>query len=61
MKKILLTKDEVESLKNYCDNNLAVGSVIITQLSKSGIGLTTKVMVNGLPETMVDITDIYSQ
>jgi hypothetical protein len=31
MKKIFLTKDEVESLKNYCDGNLAVGVVEITQ------------------------------
>ena len=57
---ISLTKEEVNSLKEFCDENLAVGSVIITQSSESGIGLTTKVMVVDLPETMTDITDIAS-
>lgn len=55
-----LTKEEVNSLKEFCDDNLAVGSVLITQSSESGIGLTTKVMVKGLPETETDITDIES-
>ena len=57
---ISLTKEEVNSLKEFCDENLAVGSVIITQSSESGIGLTTKVMVVDLPETMTDITDLSS-
>ena len=55
---VSLTKNEVESLKQFCDENLAVGTVIITQSSESGIGFTTKVMVKDLPETMTDITDI---
>lgn len=57
---ISLTKEEVNSLKNFCDDNLAVGSVVITQSSESGIGLSTKVMVKDLPETMTDITNIDS-
>lgn len=55
---IQLSKEEVNSLKQFCDDNLAQGTVLITQLSESGIGLTTKVMVKDLPETMTDITDI---
>ena len=54
---VSLTKEEVNSLKEFCDDNLTVGSVLITQSSESGIGLTTKVMVKDLPETMIDITD----
>ena len=57
---VSLTKEEVDSLKEFCDENLMVGSVLITQSSESGIGLTTKVMVKDLPETMTDITDIDS-
>ena len=57
---ISLTKEEVNSLKEFCDENLAVGSVIIDQLELSGIGLTTKVMVKDLPETLTDITDVSS-
>ena len=55
---IQLSKEEVNSLKRFCDDNLAQGTVLITQSSESGIGLTTKVMVKDLPETMTDITDI---
>ena len=55
---IQLSKEEVNSLKQFCDYNLAQGTVLITQSSESGIGLTTKVMVKDLPETMTDITDI---
>lgn len=55
---IQLSKEEVNSLKQFCDDNLARGIVLITQSSKSGIGLTTKVMVKDLPETLTDITDI---
>jgi hypothetical protein len=55
---IQLSKEEVNSLKQFCDDNLAHGTVLITQSSESGIGLTTKVMVKDLPETMTDITDI---
>ena len=55
---IRLSKDEVDALKNFCDSNLAVGTILITQSAESGIGLTTKVMVKNLPETMTDITDI---
>lgn len=57
---IQLSKEEVNSLKQFCDDNLAQGEVLITQSSESGIGLTTKVMVKDLPETMTDITDIDS-
>lgn len=47
-----LTKEEVNNLKDFCDDNLAVGYVIICQE-----GLDTKVKVAGLPETLTDITD----
>lgn len=57
---IQLSKKEVNSLKEFCDDNLAIGTVLITQSSESGIGLTTKVMVKDLPETLTDITDIDS-
>ena len=57
---VSLTKEEVNSLKDFCDDNLAVGSVLIIQSSESGISLTTKVMVKDLPETETDITDIES-
>lgn len=57
---IQLSKEEVDSLKQFCDDNLAQGTVLITQSSESGIGLTTKVMVKDLPETMTDITDVDS-
>lgn len=56
--KVTLTKDEVESLKEFCDENLAVGVVEIYQEPSSGIGMTTRVMVKDLPETLTDITDI---
>ena len=57
---IQLSKEEVDSLKQFCDDNLTQGTVLITQSSESGIGLTTKVMVKDLPETMTDITDVDS-
>ena len=57
---VILTKAEVDSLKEFCDYNLEVGSVEITQNSNSGIGLITKVQVRNLPETLTDITDIDS-
>ena len=57
---IQLFKEEVDSLKQFCDDSLAQGTVLITQSSESGIGLTTKVMVKDLPETMTDITDVDS-
>lgn len=60
IQEVLLTKEEVESLKQFCDKNLCVGTVVIEQSRDSGIGLTTKVMVKDLPETMTDITDIDS-
>ena len=55
---IQLSKKEVDSLKEFCDDNLAIGTVLIIQSSESGIGLTTKVMIKDLPETLTDITDI---
>ena len=57
---VILTKAEVDSLKEFCDYNLEVGSVEITQNSNSGIGLITKVQVRNLPETLTDITNIDS-
>lgn len=59
-RRITLTKEEVNSLKEFCDDNLERGQVIIDQLELSGIGLTTKVMVKDLPETLTDITDVSS-
>ena len=53
-----LTKTEVDSLKEFCDDNLAVGVVQIEQDNSSGIGVTTKVMIKDLPETLTDITDL---
>ena len=60
IRRVTLTKEEVNSLKEFCDDNLERGQVIIDQLELSGIGLTTKVMVKDLPETLSDITDISS-
>lgn len=59
-KKIILTKAEVDSLKEFCDSNLCVGVVEIYQDHGSGIGNTTRVQVKDLPETLTDITDIDS-
>ena len=56
----ILTKAEVDALKDFCDDNLAVGVVEIFQDYSSGIGCTTRVQVKDLPETMTDITDINS-
>jgi hypothetical protein len=58
IRRIALTKEEVDSLKTFCDENLERGLVIIDQLELSGIGPTTKVMVKDLPETLTDITDV---
>lgn len=60
IRRITLTKEEVDSLKTFCDENLERGLVVIDQLELSGIGPTTKVMVKDLPETLTDITDINS-
>ena len=61
MPKIMfMTKAEVDALKDFCDDNLAVGQVEIQQSFDSGIGTTTKVQVRDLPETLTDITDIDS-
>ena len=61
MPKIMfMTKVEVDSLKEFCDENLALGQVEIIQSHSSGIGTTTKVQVRDLPETLTDITDIDS-
>ena len=60
IKEITLTKAEVDSLKKFCDENLAVGQVRITQSHSSDTGTTTKVQVKDLPETLTDITDIDS-
>ena len=55
MAKITLTKEEVNNLKDFCDDNLAIGEVEIHQK-----GLYTKAQVKGLPETLTDITDVNS-
>lgn len=57
---IILTKQEVDDLKQFCDENLAVGVVELFQDHKSGIGTATRVQVKDLPETLTDITDIDS-
>jgi hypothetical protein len=52
MAKILLTKEEVENLKDFCDDNLAAGYVkVYTE------GRYIKAVVKDLPETLTDITD----
>lgn len=56
--KIYLNKTEVNSLKDFCDDNLEVGIVEISQNYASGIGRTTMVQVKDLPETRTSITDI---
>ena len=50
--KVILTKEEVDNLKEFCNENLCVGEVIVSQE-----GLVTKVQVKDLPETLTDITD----
>lgn len=61
MPKIMfMTKAEVDALKEFCDDNLAMGQVEIQQSHDSGIGTTTKVQVRDLPETLTDITDLDS-
>ena len=57
---IFLTKSEVQSLYDFCEDNLAVGRVEIQQDYASGIGPSTRVMVENLPETLTYITDIDS-
>ena len=59
-RKVTLTKAEVDALKEFCDYNLAVGAVDITQEGGGGLGWITKVQVQRLPETLTDITDIDS-
>ena len=49
---VSLTKEEVNSLKEFCDENLCVGEVIVSQE-----GLVTRVQVKNLPETLTDISD----
>ena len=50
--KITLTKEEVDNIKEFCDENLCVGEVIVSQE-----GLVTRVQVKDLPETLTDISD----
>ena len=57
---VYLTKDEIDSLKEFSDTNLAVGTVKLTQEGGNGIGFVTRVQVSNLPETLTDITDISS-
>ena len=56
-RRIILTKEEVNNLKEFCDDNLAVGTVIIDQTGISGVGTFTHVMVKDLPETITDISE----
>ena len=55
--RIVLTKEEVNNLKEFCDENLAVGYVIIDQTGISGVGTFTCVQVKDLPDITADITD----
>ena len=54
---VILTKEEVEELKKFTDDNLERGTVKVVQTHTSGIGVATQVMVTDLPETLTDITD----
>ena len=54
---VVLTKDEVDALKQFCDENLAIGTVIIDQITTSSMGNYTWVMVKDLPDTRTDISD----
>ena len=54
--KVKLTKEEVSSLKKFCDEKLTKGSVVINQ-QFTGIGNITNVMINDKPDTVTDITD----
>ena len=60
VRKVYLTKAEIDSLKEFSDDNLCIGTVEISQSSEGGIGYITKVQVRGLSETLTDITDIDS-
>lgn len=60
VRKIFLTKAEVDSLKEFSDNNLCTGNIEVYQYSEGGIGFVTKVQVRDLPETLMDITDLDS-
>lgn len=57
---VYLTKAEVDSLKEFCDDNLAVGPVKVIQEGGNGIGFITKVEIPNVPETLTDITDLDS-
>ena len=52
IRRIALTKEEVNNLKEFCDENLCVGEVVVSQE-----GLVTRVQVKNLPETLTDISD----
>jgi hypothetical protein len=54
--KVKLTKEEVSSLKKFCDEKLTKGSVVINQ-QFTGIGNITNVMIDDKPDTVTDITD----
>lgn len=56
--RIKLTKQEVEDLKEFCDDNLERGIVVIDQIYTPNNKPITKVIISGLPETLTDITDI---
>ena len=56
--RIKLTKQEVEDLKEFCDDNLERGIVVIDQIYTSNNKPITKVGISELPETLTDITDM---
>lgn len=55
--RIKLTKQEVEDLKEFCDDNLERGIIVIDQIYTPNNKPITKVVIPGLPETFTDITD----
>ena len=55
--RVILTKQEVESLKEFCDDNLERGTVVINQVYTPNNKPMTNVCVSDLPETLTDITD----
>ena len=60
LRQVTLTKAEIDSLKQFADDNLERGAVDITQTGGGGLGWITKVQVQRLPETLTDITDVNS-
>lgn len=53
---VYLTKDEIDGIKEFCDENLSVGVVEIHQ-SPAPSGHITVVQIKNVPETRTDITE----